>query len=171
MKDRFSAVEQQLGQKIWTIVRLFYRSHVAFKELFERYEKKVGGYSQVLGLPRDHLRLNSRELASLLDLKSMERIRDGYIHELKDLCHLRAIAPRSRGFLCGARRAECARDKHTVKITGCATNRTLREGLRRVRGSAPDNPGRGQGPCTPSVSHALTLPAGCGRAFAVVCGT
>lgn len=88
MKDRFSAVEQQLGQKIWTIVTLFYRSHGAFKELFERYEKKVGGYSQVLGLPRADLRLNSRELASLLDLKSMERIRDGYIHELKDLCHL-----------------------------------------------------------------------------------
>ena len=88
MKDRFSAVEQQLGQKIWRIVTLFYRSHVAFKELFERYEKKVGGYSQVLGLPRDNLRLNSRELASLLDLKSMERIRDGYIHDLKDLCHL-----------------------------------------------------------------------------------
>ena len=88
MKDRFSAVEQQLGQKIWTIVTLFYRSHAAFKELFERYEKKVGGYSQVLGLPRDNLRLNSRELASLLDLKSMERIRDGYIQDLKDLCHL-----------------------------------------------------------------------------------
>lgn len=88
MKDRFSAVEQQLGQKIWTIVKLFYRSHVAFKELFERYEEKVGGYSQLLGIPRDSLRLNSRELASLLDLKSMERLRDGYILDLKDLCHL-----------------------------------------------------------------------------------
>ncbi len=88
MKDRFSAVEQQLAQKIWTIVMLFYRSHVAFKELFERYEEKVGEYSAALGIPRANLRLNSRELASLLDLKSLERLRDGYILDLKDLCHL-----------------------------------------------------------------------------------
>lgn len=87
MKDRYSSVEQALGQKIWTIVELFYRSHTAFKEAFERYEEKVQNYSGLLGIPRANLRLNSRELASLLDLKSLERLRNGYIHELKDLCH------------------------------------------------------------------------------------
>ena len=74
MKDRYSSVEQELGQKIWTIVELFYISHQAFKESFKRYEEKVESYSQLLGLPRANLRLNSRELASLLDLKSMERL-------------------------------------------------------------------------------------------------
>ena len=88
MKDRYSSVEQELGQKIWTIVELFYRSYEAFKEAFQRYEEKVRSYSELLGIPRANLRLNSRELASLLDLKSLERLRDGYIHELKDLCHL-----------------------------------------------------------------------------------
>ena len=88
MKDRYSSVEQELGQKSWTIVELFYRSHQAVREAFERYEEKVRSYSELLGIPRAKLRLNSRELASLLDLKSLERLRDGYIHELKDLCHL-----------------------------------------------------------------------------------
>ncbi len=88
MMHRFSPVEQELGQRIWTIVELFYRSHSAFMEQFERYENKVSSYSELLGIPRADLRLKSQELASLLDLKGLERLRNGYIHELKDLCHL-----------------------------------------------------------------------------------
>ncbi len=88
LRERFSTVDQELGQKIWTIVRLFYSAHGAFKEQFAQYETKVGSYSQLLGIPRADLRLNSQELASLLDLKTIERLRDGYVHELKDLCHL-----------------------------------------------------------------------------------
>ena len=77
-----------MGQRIWTIVELFYRSHVAFRELFESYEERVLNYTRLTGTPREELRLKSDELGNLLDLKSLERLRDGYIQKLKDLCHL-----------------------------------------------------------------------------------
>jgi hypothetical protein len=88
MRERFKASEQELGHKIWTIVHLFYRSHGVFREQFESYEKQVLDLSRQTGIDRQDLRLNSVELAGLLDLKKLERLRDGYIHELKDLCHL-----------------------------------------------------------------------------------
>jgi hypothetical protein len=47
----------------------------------------VHEFAVVRNTPRELLRLNSRDLAGLLDFKSLERLRDGYIHELKDLCH------------------------------------------------------------------------------------
>jgi hypothetical protein len=88
MRERFKASEQELGHKIWTIVHLFYRSHGVFRDQFESYEKQVLELSRQTGIDREDLRLNSAELAGLLDLKKLERLRDGYIHELKDLCHL-----------------------------------------------------------------------------------
>ncbi|HVR76571.1 MAG TPA: hypothetical protein VMT52_19735 [Planctomycetota bacterium] len=88
MRERFRLFEQELGQKIWTIVQLFYRSHGVFKEQFESYEMKVLEYSAETGIHRKDLRLKSAQLAGLLDLKKLERLRDGYIQELKDLCHL-----------------------------------------------------------------------------------
>jgi len=88
MNTRPSVNEQELGHRTWTIVELFYRAHQEFREQFESYEQQVCNYSKVTGTPRTELRLNSDELAGLLDLKSMERLRDEYIHPLKDLCHL-----------------------------------------------------------------------------------
>ena len=78
---------QELGHKIWTIVELFYRSDQVFREQHDSYEKQVKNYSRLTGIDRHDLRLNSAELAGLLDLKSLERLRDEYIHQLKDLCH------------------------------------------------------------------------------------
>ena len=80
--------EQELGHRIWTIIELFYRSYAVFCAQFDKYEEKVQTYSRVTGIDRNQLRLNSAELASLLDLKDVERLRDGYIQNLKDLCHL-----------------------------------------------------------------------------------
>ncbi len=88
MRERKELVEQELGHKIWTIVQLFYRSHAVFRDLFESYERKVLDYSRQTGIHRNDLRLKSTELGGLLDFKSLERLRDGYIQELKDLCHL-----------------------------------------------------------------------------------
>ena len=88
MRERFRLSEQELGHKIWTIVQLFYRSHVVFREQFDSYERQVLDLSQRTGIHRNDLRLNSLELSNLLDFKYLERLRDGYIHELKDLCHL-----------------------------------------------------------------------------------
>jgi hypothetical protein len=88
MRKRFKLFEQELGHKIWTIVQIFYRSHAVFKEQFEEYEQKVLQLSRETGMHRDELRLKSSEIGGLLDFKKLERLRDGYIHELKDLCHL-----------------------------------------------------------------------------------
>lgn len=88
MRERFKFSEQELGHKIWTIVQLFYRCHSVFREQFESYEKKVLDLSQRRGIDRSKLRLNSADLGGLLDFKNLERIRDTYLQELKDLCHL-----------------------------------------------------------------------------------
>lgn len=88
MRDRTKLEEQELGHTIWTIVKLFYRSFTVFQELFSSYERKVLAYSETVGIPRELLRLKPAELGGLLDYKRLEDLRDGFIHELKDLCHL-----------------------------------------------------------------------------------
>jgi len=80
-------IEQERGQNIWTIVELYYRSHAIFLDQFNRYEERVLHYSNKLGMNRLDLRLNPEDLAGLLDLKALERLRDGYLYQLKDLCH------------------------------------------------------------------------------------
>lgn len=78
---------QELGHRVWSIVRLFYKSLVDFREQHDAYEEKVLAYARAAGLNRADLRLKSSQLAELLDFKGLERLRDRYIHELKDLCH------------------------------------------------------------------------------------
>jgi hypothetical protein len=81
-------VEQDRDHTIWSIVELFYRSYITFREQFERYEWCVFQHSYQKGMDRMELRLNPDDLAGLLDFKALERLRDDYIHRLKDLCHL-----------------------------------------------------------------------------------
>ena len=88
MNERLTVAQQELGHSIWTIVELFYRSLLVFRELLESYEQKVLEFARLRNTPREDLRLDSRDLAGLLDLKKLERLRDDYIHQLKDLCHL-----------------------------------------------------------------------------------
>lgn len=73
--------------RTWSIIRYFYLSLVHFRQEYERYDKKVRSYSEASGIDRESLRLNSEELAGLLEFKSLESLRDDYIQELKDLCH------------------------------------------------------------------------------------
>jgi len=87
MNERFKFTEQEVGHKIWTIVQLFYRSLLVFREQYDSYEATVKEFAERRNTPREVLRLNSRDLATLLDFKKLERLRDRYIHELKDLCH------------------------------------------------------------------------------------
>lgn len=79
---------QVQAHRTWAIIRYFYLALVHFRREYERYDRKVLDYSRRSGLDRESLRLNSEELASLLEFKSLESLRDGYIQELKDLCHL-----------------------------------------------------------------------------------
>ena len=78
---------QEQGHRTWCIVRLFYTSLVEFLRQYDSYEDKVLRLARETGIHRDVLRLRATELAALLDFKSLEGLRDGYILELKDLCH------------------------------------------------------------------------------------
>jgi hypothetical protein len=88
MSRRPDPSEQERHQDFWTIVELYYRSHIIFRQQYDRYEEHVLHYSNKMGLHRLDLRLNPEDLAGLLDLKALERLRDGYLQKLKDLCHL-----------------------------------------------------------------------------------
>ncbi|MBI4586958.1 MAG: hypothetical protein HY717_23340 [Planctomycetes bacterium] len=79
--------DQERDHTVWTIVELFFRAHLTFQEQFNRYERRVLQYSEQKGLHRLDLRLTPEDLASLLDYKSLERMRDDIIHPLKDFCH------------------------------------------------------------------------------------
>lgn len=79
---------QVQAHRTWSIIRYFYLALVHFRREYERYDKKVMAYSKTSGLDRESLRLNSEELAGLLEFKNLELLRDGYIQELKNLCHL-----------------------------------------------------------------------------------
>lgn len=87
MRERSEISEQEMGHKIWTIFSLFYRSLLAFREQYDRYERKVKEFSVARHVPREDLRLSSEELATLLDFKELEHLRNGFLHELKALCH------------------------------------------------------------------------------------
>ena len=88
MTARLDLVAQERDQTIWSIVECFYRSHAVFKQQFNRYEQQIVHFTGKLGMHRLDLRLNAEDLAGLLDLKSLEALRDGYLFELKDQCHL-----------------------------------------------------------------------------------
>lgn len=77
-----------MGHRIWTIVQLFYRSLLVFREEYASYESKVLEFARQRNVAPEELRLGSQDLAALLDFKVLERLRDEYLWELKDLCHV-----------------------------------------------------------------------------------
>jgi hypothetical protein len=83
-----SLVSQEQDHRTWSILKLFYQAVITFRQQYDQYEEKVLAYARESGIHREALRLNSAELAGLLDFKNLERLRDGWIHELKDLCHV-----------------------------------------------------------------------------------
>ncbi len=85
MKQDFAS--QELGHRAWSIVRLFYKSRIAFRDQYDSYDDKVIHLAKKEKIPREALRLRAAELAGLLDFKSLEALRDGHILELKELCH------------------------------------------------------------------------------------
>lgn len=80
-------LHQQRQEHIWTIVELFYRSLITFREQFEKYEWLVLQHSYRKGLDRQTLRLSADDLAGLLDFKAMETLRNDNIDPLKETCH------------------------------------------------------------------------------------
>lgn len=80
-------LEQERGHQCWRVVRLFYESLAEFNVQREAYDARVLEIARERGTPREALRLTAELLGSLLDFKALERLRDGGLFELKDLCH------------------------------------------------------------------------------------
>ena len=81
-------VAQETDHLEWSILELFYRSQNTFREQFDSYEKRVLDHSYQKGLNRSDLRLSPTDLADLLDLKAIESMRNDFLFQLKDLCHV-----------------------------------------------------------------------------------
>ncbi len=86
--NRNAYLQEQREEYIWTIVELFYRSLITFREQFEKYEWLVLQHSYRKGLDRQTLRLSAADLAGLLDFKAMETLRNDNIDPLKEACHI-----------------------------------------------------------------------------------
>lgn len=72
---------------IFDVVEKFFTATKLFHSQFEAYESKVAAYAKASGLARSELRLNSNEIASLFDFKSLEQLRDFRLFPLKELSH------------------------------------------------------------------------------------
>ena len=72
---------------IWLVAERFFTAKGAFRELYERYETRVLRYSEERGVDRRFLRLNAKEVSELLDFRSLERLRDRQLDELKATSH------------------------------------------------------------------------------------
>ncbi len=72
---------------IFDVVEKFFTATKLFHSQFDRYESKVAEIVEERGLDRTELRLNSNEIASLFDFKSLEQLRDRRLFPLKELSH------------------------------------------------------------------------------------
>ena len=55
--------------------------------MHDRYEQIVQDYVEKLGIPRDKIRLDPRDLFELLSTQDLEVLRDNYLTPLKEACH------------------------------------------------------------------------------------
>ena len=87
MAEQSQTKAQERDSKSWSIIELFYRSLIAFREIFDHYERRVLQLSTQRGQDRLDLRLEPEDLAGLMDFRALERLRDEHIFQLKDICH------------------------------------------------------------------------------------
>jgi hypothetical protein len=74
-------------ERRWLLVRLFHSSRRRFLGLFEEYERRVGEFSASYKTERSRLRLAPDDLASLIDFRALEDLRDGEVSVLREISH------------------------------------------------------------------------------------
>ncbi len=84
MKDGLPTAEESR----WLLLRSFYSSWRRFLVLFDDYERRVKEFTQRFDTDRSHLRLEPDDLASLLDFKALEALRDREVSLLREVSHL-----------------------------------------------------------------------------------
>ena len=78
--DRDSRLIYDVCERFFTAARLF-------QSQYEHYEARVLEYARTRGVDRRQLRLDSREVASLLDFRALEELRDRTLFALKEHTH------------------------------------------------------------------------------------
>ena len=83
MRDFTTAPEERR----WLLLRSFYSSWKRFLLLFEEYERRVGEFSTRYKTERSLLRLEPDDLATLIDFKALEDLRDREVSLLREISH------------------------------------------------------------------------------------
>ncbi len=76
-----------IAPSLWDLVEAFYLASAAFAEVHESYESRVLMHAKDRGVDRTNLRLDAETVSKLLDLGKLESLRNGPLHELKDIAH------------------------------------------------------------------------------------
>lgn len=71
----------------WRVVERFYLAWNNFQSVHDRYEQIVQDYVDKLGVPRQEIRLDPRDLFELLSTQDLEVLRDDFLTPLKTACH------------------------------------------------------------------------------------
>jgi len=74
-------------ERRWLLIRTFFSSWKRFLVLFEEYERRVKGFSDRYSMERSKLRLEPDDLATLIDFKALEDLRDREVSLLRDISH------------------------------------------------------------------------------------
>jgi hypothetical protein len=76
-----------LAPSLWDLVEAFYLASHAYSEVFEAYESRVLAHARERGVDRKQLRLDAETVSQLLDLGKLESLRNGPLHDVKDIAH------------------------------------------------------------------------------------
>jgi hypothetical protein len=74
-------------ERRWLLIRHFFSSWKRFIGLFEEYERRVKEFSDRYKMERSRLRLSPDDLASLIDFRALEDLRDREVSLLRDISH------------------------------------------------------------------------------------
>ena len=74
-------------ERRWLLIRNFLSSWKRFLVIFEEYERRVKGFSDRYKTQRSRLRLSPDDLASLIDFRALEDLRDREVSLLREISH------------------------------------------------------------------------------------
>lgn len=84
MKIRRRAVAPSL----WDLVEAFFTARSHFAEVHDAYESRVLAHAAEQKIDRRELRLDAVEVSKLLDFAKLESLRNGSLHDLKEIAHV-----------------------------------------------------------------------------------
>lgn len=71
----------------WDLVESYFHARAAFAEVHDAYESRVIAHATEKKIDRKDLRLDAVEVSKLLDFAKLESLRNGPLHDLKEIAH------------------------------------------------------------------------------------